>query len=140
MIEVLEKAYEGRALVKDALPKLAGCTAGAGGYADTIAAMKSVRDNRAELLQALDAMPVDKIPEGKQLLADLTEAIDLSHQANVEYVSWAEAANASGCAQLSAAGKAAADASDAPKERFAARWNRVVAPAYGVRTFDAWYI
>lgn len=140
MVEVLEKAYEGRAMVKDALPKLAGCAAGPGGYADTVAAMKAVRDNRAELLQALDAMPVDKIPEGKQLLADLSEAIEQSHRANVEYVAWAEAANASGCAQLSAAGKSAADASDAPKERFAARWNRVIAPKYGVRTFDAWYI
>lgn len=140
MIEVLEKAYEGRAMLKDALPKLAGCTAGPGGYADTVAAMKAVRDNRAELLQALDAMPVDKIPEGKQLLADLTEAITLSHQANGEYVAWAEAANASGCATLSASGKSAADASDAPKERFASRWNSVIAPKYGVRSFDGWYI
>jgi len=140
MIEVLEKAYEGRAMLKDALPKLAGCTAGPGGYADTVAAMKAVRDNRAELLQALDAMPVDKIPEGKQLLADLTEAITLSHQANGEYVAWAEAANANGCATLSAAGKNAADASDAPKERFATRWNKVIAPKYGVRSFDGWYI
>ena len=140
MIEVLEKAYAGRAMLKDALPKLAGCTAGPGGYADTIAAMQAVRDNRAELLAALDAMPVDKIPEGKQLLADLTEAIELSHQANVEYVAWAEAANASGCATLSAAGKTAADASDAPKERFASRWNSVIAPKYGVRSFDGWFI
>ncbi len=140
MIEVLEKAYEGRAMLKDALPKLAGCTAGPGGYSDTVAAMKAVRDNRAELLQALDAMPVDKIPEGKQLLADLTEAITLSHQANGEYVAWAEAANASGCATLSAAGKNAADASDAPKERFASRWNSVIAPKFGVRSFDGWFI
>lgn len=140
MIEVLEKAYEGRAMLKDALPKLAGCTAGPGGYGDTVAAMQAVRDNRAELLAALDAMPVDKIPEGKQLLADLTSAIELSHQANIEYVAWAEAANASGCATLSAAGKAAADASDAPKERFASRWNSVIAPKYGVRSFDGWYI
>lgn len=140
MIEVLEKAYQGRAMLKDALPKLAGCSAGPGGYSDTIAAMQAVRDNRAELLQALDAMPVDKIPEGKQLLADLTEAIELSHQANVEYVTWAEAAHANGCATLSATGKAAADASDAPKERFASRWNSAVAPKYGVRTFDAWFI
>ena len=140
MIEVLEKAYAGRAILKDALPKLAGCAAGPGGYADTVAAMQAVRDNRAELLAALDAMPVDKIPEGKQLLADLTEAIELSHQANVEYVAWAEAANASGCATLSAAGKTAADASDAPKERFASRWNSVIAPKYGVRSFDGWFI
>ena len=35
MVGVLEKAYEGRAMVKDALPKLAGCAAGPGGYADT---------------------------------------------------------------------------------------------------------
>ncbi|MCA0378880.1 MAG: hypothetical protein LCH36_05510 [Actinobacteria bacterium] len=140
MIEVLEKAYAGRAMLKDALPKLAGCTAGVGGYGDTIAAMQAVRDNRAQLLTALDAMPVDKIPEGKQLLADLTSAIELSHQANVEYVAWAEAANANGCASLSATGKAAADASDAPKAAFATRWNSVVAAKYGVRTFDGWYI
>lgn len=140
MIEVLEKAYAGRAMLKDALPKLAGCTAGVGGYGDTIAAMQAVRDNRAQLLTALDAMPVDKIPEGKQLLADLTSAIELSHQANVEYVAWAEAANANGCASLSATGKAAADASDAPKAAFATRWNSIVAARYGVRTFDGWYI
>lgn len=140
MIQVLEKAYDGRALVKDALPKLQYCTASAGGYTDTVAAMKAVRDNRAELLEALASMPVDKIPEGEALLDDLTEAIRVSHSANVEYVAWAEAANASGCASLSAAGQAAAAASDAPKERFAARWNRAVAPVHGVRTFDAWYI
>lgn len=140
MVEVLEKAYEGRAMVKEALPKLIGCKASAGGYQDSIKAMKAVRDNRAELLQALEAMPVDKIPEGTQLLADLTEAIEISHRANVEYVKWAEAANAKGCASLSAAGQAAADASDAPKERFASRWNRVIAGQFGVRTFDDWYI
>lgn len=140
MIEVLEKAYEGRALVKEALPSLAGCTLPAGGYGGVVAAMEAVRDNRAELLAMLDGMPVDKIPEGAQLLDDLTEAIAQSHAANVEYVAWAQAANASGCAALSATGQAAAAASDAPKERFAARWNRAVAPAYGVRTFDSWYI
>ncbi|MBP1324947.1 hypothetical protein JOF28_000179 [Leucobacter exalbidus] len=140
MIEVLEKAYSGRALLKDALPKLQYCTASAGGYSDTVSAMEAVRDNRSELLSALDAMPVDKIPDGNALLDDLYEAIEASHRANVEYVAWAEAANASGCASLSSAGEAAAKASDAPKERFASRWNRSVAPTYGVRTFDAWYI
>lgn len=140
MIEVLEKAYAGRALVKDALPKLEYCTASAGGYSDTVSAMKAVRDNRAELLSSLDAMPVDKIPEGSALLDDLYEAIEASHRANIEYVAWAEAANASGCASLSSAGARAASDSDRPKERFASRWNRVVAPKFGVRTFDAWYI
>lgn len=138
--QVIERAYEGRALVKEALPKLAGCTAGKGGYTDTIAQMEVVRDNRAALLQALDSMPVDKIPEGAKLLDHLREAIQASHQANVEYVAWAQAANASGCAQLSAAGQAAAAASDPPKEQFAKLWNSVIAPQFGVRTFDAWYI
>ncbi|MHA3684984.1 variant leucine-rich repeat-containing protein [Leucobacter sp. HY1908] len=140
MIEVLEKAYSGRALVKDALPKLQYCTASAGGYGDTVAAMEAVRDNRGELLEALDAMPVDKIPEGSALLDDLYVAIDASHRANLEYVAWAEQANANGCASLSSAGERAAAESDPPKERFASRWNRVVAPKFGVRTFDAWYI
>lgn len=140
MIEVLEKAYAGRALVKDALPKLEYCTASAGGYSDTVSAMKAVRDNRSELLTALDAMPVDKIPEGSALLDDLYEAIETSYRANIEYVAWAEAANASGCASLSATGSRAAADSDKPKERFASRWNRTVAPKFGVRTFDAWYI
>lgn len=140
MVEVLERSYEGRALVKTALPKLQGCTAGAGGYVDSIEAMETVRDNRATLLAALDAMPVDKIPEGKELLADLSEAIANSHEANIEYVAWAESANASGCASLSDRGVSYADASQPPKERFAERWNRAVAPAYGVRTFDASYI
>lgn len=140
MIEVLEKAYDGRALVKDALPKLEQCTASAGGYGDTVTAMKTVRDNRSELLSALDAMPVDKIPEGSALLDDLYDAIEASYRANVEYVAWAESANATGCASLSKVGARAAAASDAPKERFASRWNRAVAPKFGVRTFDAWYI
>lgn len=140
MIEVLEKAYEGRALVKEALPSLAGCSLPAGGYGGVIADMKAVRDNRAELLVMLDGMPVDQIPEGRQLLDDLRQGIQHSYDANVEYVAWAEAANASGCASLSAAGQASVAASDPPKERFAERWNRAVAPAYGVRSFDAWYI
>ncbi|MHA3724679.1 variant leucine-rich repeat-containing protein [Leucobacter sp. HY1910] len=140
MIEVLEKAYSGRALVKDALPKLQYCTASAGGYSDTVSAMQTVRDNRAELLSALDAMPVDKIPEGSALLDDLYDAIDASHRANIEYVAWAEQANANGCASLSSAGERAAAESDPPKERFASRWNRVVAPKFGVRTFDGWFI
>ncbi len=140
MIEVLEKAYAGRALVKDALPKLEYCTASAGGYSDTVSAMEAVRDNRAELLSSLDAMPVDRVPEGSALLDDLYAAIEASHRANIEYVAWAEAANASGCASLSSKGARAAASSDAPKERFASRWNRAVAPKFGVRTFDAWYI
>ena len=140
MIEVLDKAYQGRAIVKDALPKLQYCKASAGGYGDTVTAMEAVRDNRSELLEALDSMPVDKIPEGQQLLADLTTAIEQSYAANVEYVAWAESANKHGCATLSSGGRAAAEASDPPKERFAKRWNRAVAPKFGVRTFDAWYI
>lgn len=140
MVEVLEKAYEGRALVKEALPKLQNCTASAGGYGDTVQAMETVRDNRAELLSALSSMPVDKIPEGQSLLDDLRESIQVSHTANVEYVKWANDANARGCGSLSSAGQAAVNASDAPKERFAARWNRVVVPAYGVRSFDPWFI
>ncbi|GAA1320577.1 hypothetical protein ACFSWE_04750 [Leucobacter albus] len=140
LIEVLERAYEGRALVKSALPKLQNCTASAGGYADSVTAMEQVRDNRAKLLAALDAMPVDLIPDGPALLDDLREAIAQSHTANQEYVAWAKAANASGCAQLSAAGKAAAVASDAPKERFAERWNANIAPKFGVRSVDPWFI
>lgn len=140
MIQVLETAYQGRELVKQALPKLQSCAAGPGGYTDTIAQMEAVRDNRSSLLQALDAMPVDLIPEGQLLLDDLRQGIEYSYNANVEYVAWAHAANASGCAQLSSAGQAAVNATDAPKQRFAERWNRVVAPQFGVRTFDSWYI
>ncbi|GAA1324945.1 hypothetical protein GCM10020360_16300 [Nonlabens tegetincola] len=140
MIEVLEKAYAGRALVKDALPKLQQCTAAAGGYGDSVATMQAVRDNRAELLDALGAMPVDRIPRGQELLDHLSAAISNSHAANVEYVAWAEAAQATGCATLSAAGASAAAASDGPKEAFAALWNSAVAAKYGVRTFDARFI
>jgi hypothetical protein len=140
MLQVLEKAYAGRAMVKEAVPQLRSCSYPAGGYGELIAQMQAIRDNRAELLEALDAMPVDRIPEGQALLDDLYEAIRYSHEANLEYVVWAEQANAKGCAALSASGRAAAEASDPPKERFAARWNRVIAPKYGVRTFDGWYI
>lgn len=140
MIEVLDSAYQGREMVKDALPKLKNCTASAGGYGDSVTSMEAVRDNRARLLESLASMPVDRIPEGQALLDDLTEAITYSHTANVEYVAWANAANARGCASVSSAGERAAAASDAPKERFASRWNRVVAGPYGVRTFDGWYI
>lgn len=140
MIQVLEIAYQGREIVKQALPKLQACSAGPGGYADTIAQMEALRDNRATVLQALDAMPVDLIPEGQLLLDDLRQGIEYSHQANGEYVAWANAANAQGCAQLSAAGQAAVNASDPPKQRFAERWNRVIVPQFGVRSFDAWYI
>lgn len=138
--QVIERAYEGRALVKEALPKLAGCTAAKGGYSDTITQMETVRDNRAALLEAIESMPVDKIPEGTLLLDHLRQAIQASYEANIEYVAWAQAANASGCAQLSASGQAAAVASDPPKERFAELWNRTIAPQFGVRTFDPWYI
>ncbi|KAM9861765.1 hypothetical protein ACI1US_02351 [Leucobacter sp. BZR 635] len=140
MIEVLEKAYAGRALVKDALPKLEHCTAPAGGYGDSIATMQAVRENRAELLEALDAMPIDRIPQGQRLLDELVDAIRHSHAANVEYVAWAESANVAGCASLSQAGRASAKASDGPKEAFAELWNSAVAPKYGVRTFDAGHI
>lgn len=140
MVEVLERAYEGRALVKEALPKLTSCSASAGGYGDTVEAMRAVRDNRAALLDSLSSMPVDQIPEGNLLLDDLVEAINASYQANVEYVAWAEAANRNGCAKLSSTGQSWVDASDPPKERFASRWNKVVAPKFGVRTFDGWFI
>ena len=140
LIQVLEKSYEGRALVKETLPILEKCSAEPGSYADTVTQMRAVYDNRAELLASLDATPVSLIPEGTQLLDDLRLAIDLSRRANVEYVAWAEATDRSGCTQLSAEGRQYADASDAPKERFAARWNRIVAPQFGVRTFDPWYI
>lgn len=144
MIQVLEKAYEGRALVKDAMPKMTTCAGGvgsAGSFGTTISQMKQIRDNRAELLEALRSMPVDKIPQGQELLDELRTGIWESHRANVEFVAWAEAANANGCpTTLSAKGQAAMVASDAPKERFASLWNRVVAPKFGVRTFDGWYI
>ncbi|MBN9612961.1 MAG: hypothetical protein J0H64_05790, partial [Actinobacteria bacterium] len=92
---------------------------------------------RVPVLDALDAMPVDKIPQGQALLGELRRSIDYSHDANGSFVDFARQAGNGYCVPGRLADLSATNKSDAWKRKFTKRWNRVIAPGFHVRTFSA---
>jgi len=137
LVEILDKSAGARAKLGPAVTATAACE-NVAGQVDTI---RSIADNRQELLDALQLTPVDKVPGGSGLVAQLTEALEASLGADLAYLAWAEAKRDSGCAAgagqsyYDTAGGFDTRASDA-KRRFVDNWNSTIAAQYGVPALE----
>lgn len=131
MYKVIRKSMKERGSANEAYRTVFFCR---GDYSGAASGFAGVRDNRAELLDALQAMPVDKIPHGNELLNRLKNAIRYSYKANIEQVKWAEDAGDYGCRPGRVPGKldGLAVKSDQWKAKFAKLWNRAIAPKFEV--------
>lgn len=104
-----------------------------------ITRIDAVTANREQLLAALDSAPVDALPEGPQLVADLQHVLALSRDTDKAYADWARAEKANGCSggtssPLWASAQAADKAVDGPKNAFVQYWNSQISGKYSVRT------
>ncbi|MDR0990468.1 MAG: hypothetical protein LBL92_03790 [Propionibacteriaceae bacterium] len=105
---------------------------------ETIAA---ITQNRRDLLAVLATTPVDQISNGTTLTAQLRSALEASLGSDENYLAWAQAVRASGCATgagstyYATAGGFDRQAS-AAKAVFVSTWNSTIAPVYGVSTFS----
>ena len=96
--EILASSASARSTLGPAVGAVRDC-ASMSGFVDEIDTITAVRDNRAELLLAIEAAPVDLVPEGSE-----ADGVEYSRQAGLA------------------------------KDAFSARWNTVIAPAFGVAT------
>lgn len=130
---ILEKSAATRADLASAVVAVRSCKKGAGGYAHEVEVIDAVTLNRRDLLEAVRAAPVDKVPQGAALVSELGAALSASKKADEAYARWARAIHAQGCGAASEAEGAAMSAEAGRwKTAFAARWNSVIAPAFGV--------
>ena len=93
--EIIEASKATRAELGPAVTKV---SEGATGQAlrDAIATIESARDNRQTLIDALAVAPVDLVPDGTQLVNELTVALRASYNADVGYLDWARAVEKNG--------------------------------------------
>ena len=132
--EILASSASARSTLGPAVGAVRDC-ASMSGFVDEIATITAVRDNRAELLLAIEAAPVDLVPEGAMLVTELTTALTASYNADVAYLTWAQAVQFNGCGSGSEAdGVEYSRQAGLAKDAFSARWNTVIAPAFGVAT------
>ena len=69
------------------------------------------------------------------LVTELTTALTASYNADVAYLTWAQAVQFNGCGSGSEAdGVEYSRQAGLAKDAFSARWNTVIAPAFGVAT------
>jgi len=137
LVEILDKSAGARAKLGPAVTATAACQ----NVASQVETIRSIADNRQDLLDALQQTPVDQVPGGGELVAQLTAALEESLGADQAYLAWAEAKRDSGCA--ASAGQGDYDiaglydswASEA-KRRFVDNWNATIAPQYGVPAFE----
>ena len=132
--EILASSAAARSTLGPAVGSVRDCTS-VSGYVDEINTIAAVRDNRAELLLAIGAAPVDLVPEGTALVNELAAALTASYNADVAYLEWAQAVQPYGCGSGSEAGGVEySRQAGLAKDAFSARWNSVIAPAFGVAT------
>lgn len=136
LTQILQKSAAGRANLETAVNQVRTCTDLPG----AVATMNGVVANRQQLLDALDSTPVDAIPNGAALVAQLRDALQKSHDSDLLWVKWAQAEQGNGCSdgennpsfkQVDATLEAVASA----KDIFVANWNSSIAPTYGVSKF-----
>lgn len=131
--EILRRSEEARAELGPAVGAVRQCTEADGDYSAQIATITSVRDNRSELLAAIQAAPVDLVPDGTQLVDELSAALRVSYDADVAYLAAAERAQTYGCdVEAGDFGSEYTELAASTKTTFAEHWNRLIAPEFGV--------
>ncbi|MCL2849420.1 MAG: Hsp70 family protein [Micrococcales bacterium] len=136
LVDVLQRSASARAGLSPAINAVLECRA----VSAQITTIDSVAQNRRDLLAALDTAPVDKIPNGAQLVTELRAALLASLGADEAYLAWAREMSATGCTVGTASthwadGQHYDEQSGIAKVRFVTTWNTTVAPVYDVPTF-----
>lgn len=139
LTELLASSKSARSSLVEANTSLRECSKGPDGdYADEIVAIDKVTRNRAELLSALAAAPVDLVPEGQALLEELRVSIRHSLDADIAFAAWARGIQRDGCTGASSGdGVTASEKATAAKQVFVARWNNVIVPEFLVASLAA---
>lgn len=133
--EIVRRSEEARAELGPAVAAVRECTQADGDYSEQIATIASVRDNRAELLAAIQAAPVDLVPDGTELVDELSAALSVSYEADLSYLDAAVSADAFGCDPANGDfGSEFTQPATDTKTAFAEHWNSVIAPQFGVPT------
>jgi len=132
--QILAKSKAARQTLSPSISDVRSCRR----VSSAIKRIDAVTANRDELLTALDSAPVDALPEGSRLVADLQNVLALSRDTDRAYAEWARAEQENGCSggtksSLWATAQAADKAVDGPKNAFVSYWNSVIAGAYSVR-------
>lgn len=133
LVQILQKSEQGRAAVGGLVANLLRCSV----TSPDVATAQSVVANRQQLVDALTSTPVDQIPGGPQLIAELEQALSVSLQADTQYQSAAQQMASGDCANGMSTAKAAievADTTDALKQTFANDWNTNVVGRYADAT------
>lgn len=133
--QILAKSKAARQTLSPSISDVRACKA----VGSAITRIDAVTANREELLAALDSAPVDALPEGPRLVADLQHVLALSRDTDKAYAEWARAEKANGCSGGTsspqwASAQAADKAVDGPKNAFVQYWNSQIAGKYSVRT------
>ncbi|MCL2490780.1 MAG: PQQ-like beta-propeller repeat protein [Propionibacteriaceae bacterium] len=102
---------------------------------DAVTQIQVVAQNRADLMTALDSAPVDHIPNGDQLVAQLRAALQASYDADEAYAAWGQMQQTSCSVQPPQNVTDTNLMAGATKDTFCATWNSQIAPTYGVPTF-----
>ena len=91
--QILAKSKAARQTLSPSISDVRACKR----VASAITRIDAVTANREELLAALDSAPVDALPEGPQLVADLEHVLALSRDTDKAYADWARAEESNGC-------------------------------------------
>lgn len=129
LVQILQKSEQGRAAVGGLVANLLRCSV----TNTDVTTAQSVVANRQELVDALTSTPVDQIPGGPQLIAELKQALTVSLQADTQYQAAAQQMASGDCTNGMNTAKAAIDVAnttDALKQTFANDWNTNVVGRY----------
>ncbi|MEO8527612.1 MAG: hypothetical protein ABI435_00880 [Pseudolysinimonas sp.] len=136
LVAILEKSADARSTVNSVLAPLNSCSVSSG----DVQALQTLTQARTDLLDALYSTPVDQVPDGDNLLNQLTYAIQLSQQADLGYVDAAQIMTSGDCSTGKGTYRNAIDISkqaEAAKQAFVDSWNGSIAATFGVRTYTA---
>jgi len=102
---------------------------------DAVAQIQVVAQNRQDLMTALNSAPVDHIPNGTQLVAQLQAALQASYNNDEAFINWGQAQQSSGCSQMPQDVTDTNTAAGNAKDAFCNTWNSQIAPTYNVPAF-----
>lgn len=136
IVDVLERSKAARTTLQPAVDVFSSCRTGQ--FSQARATLRTVTQNRQDLLAAISSAPVDRIEDGDRMMVQLRTALQASLDADKAYEQWADAIISSGCgagsASFDAGNEHSVDATTA-KQVFTGTWNTSIATRYGVATF-----
>ena len=131
LVDLLNKSRADRKALGPAAQNVLDCK----NLGSAVREIESISKNRQDLLDALESTPVDLIPGGDRIVAELRAALAASRDADDAWADWGRAQQGYCASSRPQSVVDAQQVVDRAKTSFCSTWKREIVDVYGVKVF-----